>query len=109
MVDAVSLVPLHHGGDVYLVLDELLTHGRVWRELSEDQANEQSVLAMIADGEFHRPMRVIVFNTGEGWSRDDTADIGFKLLEMNHAGRELGNAAREFVERMTGHAPTLIA
>lgn len=105
----VSLVPLHEGSDVYLVLDEMPHYGRVWRELSEDQANEQSVIAMIADGEFHRPMRIIVFNTGEGWSRDDTVDIGFKILEIAHAGRPLGASAREFVERTTGHALTRMA
>jgi hypothetical protein len=108
-VDGVSLAPLHEGGDIYLVLDELSTYGRVWRELPEEHANEQCVLAMIADGEFHRPMRIIVFNTNEGWSRDDTVDIGFKLLQMSHAGRVLGNSGREFVERTTGHAVTLIA
>src|SRR6185437_12646189 len=81
VTDTASLVPLYESNDVYLVLDELVTFGRVWRELSEEAANEQTVLELIANGEFHRPMRVIMFNTAEGWSRDETVAMGFKLLQ----------------------------
>jgi len=109
MSDTVSLVPLYEGNDVYLVLDELVTFGRVWRELSEEAANEQTVLELIANGEFRRPMRVIVFNTTEGWSRDETVDVGFKLLQMSREGRMLVPAASELVERTTGRAPALLA
>ena len=52
MIETVSLVPLNEGNDVYLVLDELMTFGRVWRELSEEAATEQTVLELIANGEF---------------------------------------------------------
>jgi hypothetical protein len=109
MTETVSLVPLNEGNDVYLVLDELMTFGRVWRELSEEAANEQTVLELIANGEFRRPTRVIVFNTAEGWSRDETVNIGFKLLEMSREGRVLVPAANELVERTTGQVPTLLA
>jgi|SRR5215467_9493835 len=109
VTDTASLVPLYESNDVYLVLDELVTFGRVWRELSEEAANEQTVLELIANGEFHRPMRVIMFNTAEGWSRDETVAMGFKLLQMSHDGRVLGEAALELVERTTGQVPTLLA
>jgi hypothetical protein len=108
MVNEATLVPLYEDNDVYLVLDELPTFGRIWRELGEGQANEETVATLIADGEFRRPVRVIVFNTAEGWSHDDTAHFGFKLLEMSR-DRALGAAAREFVERTTGQVPTLLA
>ena len=105
----VSLVPLNEDNDVYMVLDELLTFGRVWREASEEAANEQTVLNLIADGEFRRPVRVIVFNSAEGWCRDETAALGLKLLEMSRESRVLGPAAIDFVERTTGQVPTLLA
>ena len=107
MTDTPSL-SLYENNDVYLVLDELLTFGRVWRELSEEAANEQTVVELITNGEFHRPMRVIAF-TAEGWSHDETVRVGLKLLEMSQDGRVLGEAAREFVERTTGQVPTLLA
>jgi hypothetical protein len=99
--DAVRLVPLYENNDVYLVLDELVTFGRVWCELSEKSANAQTVVELIANGGFHRPMRVIAFNTAEGWSRDETVAVGLKLLQMSHEGRVLGAAAREFIQRTT--------
>ena len=108
-MDRISIVPRRHEDvDVYLVLDELSSLERVWRELSNDQANKQAIINMISEGQFHRPMRIVVFNTDEGWSRDETHDIGFELLDMSHQGIALGNAAREFVERTTGHSPKVI-
>ena len=105
MTDAANLVPLYENNDVYLVLDELVTFGRVWCELSEKSANEQTVLELIANGGFFRPMRVIAFNNSEGSSRDETVAMGFKLLQMSHEGRVLGATAREFVKRTTGQVP----
>jgi len=105
----VSLVPLYEDNNVYMVLDELLTFGRIWRETSEEAANEQTVLNLIADGEFRSPVRVIVFNSAEGWCRDETVRMGLKLLEMSREGRVLAPSAVEFVERATGQVPTLMA
>jgi hypothetical protein len=45
MTDTASLVPLYESNEVYLVLDELVTFGRVWRGLSQEVANEQTVLS----------------------------------------------------------------
>jgi len=104
-----SLVPLYEDNNVYMVLDELLTFGRIWRETSEEAANEQTVLNLIADGEFRSPVRVIVFNSAEGWCRDETVHMGLKLLEMSREGRVLAPSAVEFVERATGQVPTLMA
>jgi hypothetical protein len=105
---SVSLVPRIGDADVYLVLDDLKT-GRVWRELDEELATETTIIDWIADGQFSRPVQVVAFNTAEGWSRDVTAVIALRLLDMSREGRMLGSAARDFVERMTGTAPTLIA
>jgi hypothetical protein len=52
---------------------------------------------------------VIVFNSAEGWCRDETVHMGLKLLEMSREGRVLAPSAVEFVERATGQVPTLMA
>jgi len=96
MTDTATLVPLHENNNVYLVLDKL-AFGRVWRELSEEAANEQTVLKLIANGEFHRPVRVILFNTDEGWSRDVTEDVAEALLEREATEGDLSQSARIFV------------
>ena len=96
MTDTATLVPLHENNNVYLVLDKL-AFGRVSRELSEEAANEQTVLKLIANGEFHRPVRVILFNTDEGWSRDVTEDVAEALLEREATEGDLSQSARIFV------------
>jgi hypothetical protein len=89
------------------VLDELRT-GRVWREIDEGLANEVTVIEWIIEGQFNRPVRVVAFNSAEGWSRDVSEDVARKLLNMSRQGRVLGAAACDFVERATGEAVTAI-
>ena len=89
------------------VLDDLGEHGHVWPEMAENEANEQTIIQWIIDGQFKRPLRVIAFKTEEGWSRDVTHGIAWRILELNRRGTPLGAAAREFVERVTGESPVV--
>ena len=100
MTYSASLVPRDANDDVYLVLDELPTSGRVWRELSEEAANEQTVLKLIANGEFHDPVRVVAFNITEGRSRDVTGEIAEALLDREASEGDLSQSARIFVGRL---------
>ena len=104
MTDSPSLVPLSENNDVYFVLDQLPTYGRVWRELSEEAANKQTVLNLIANGDFIDPVRVIAFNTSEGWSRDVTGEIAGALLEREASEGDLSQSARLFVGRLLNSA-----
>ena len=101
MTDTPSLVPLSESSDVYLVLDELPTFGPVWRELDEGAANKHTVLNLIANGEFADPVRVIAFNTAEGWSRDVTGEA---LLQREASDGDLSQSARMFVGRVLNTA-----
>jgi hypothetical protein len=101
----VSLVPRTDDIDVCLVLDELKTHGQVWREIDGGLANEATVIEWIIEGQFNKPVQIVAFHTAEGWSRDVTEDIAGKLLDLNRQGTALGEAARDFVERVTGERP----
>jgi len=76
----------------------------VWRELSEEAANKQTVLNLIANGEFQDPVRVIAFNTAEGWSRDVTGEIAEALLEREASDGDLSQSARVFVGRLLNSA-----
>ena len=104
----ISIVPRTDDVDVYLVLDDLRTQGRIWREMDEEMANAAAIIEWIADGHFDRPVRIVAFNLHEGWSKDVTEDIAQELLLASREGRVLGTAAREFVERVTGQAATII-
>ena len=94
---------------VYIVLDQFRGQlGRAYRETDENEADETTIIENIINREYSHPVRVVAFNTHEGWSRDVTQEIGLKLLDLSREGRVLGAAAREFVERVTGKAPTVI-
>lgn len=99
---SVSIVPSAPTGQtIYQVLDDLGKYGHVWSELAENEANERTVIRWITEGQFKRPLRVIAFNTNEGWSRDVTQEIAWKVRDLNYKGRLLSAAARKFVERVT--------
>jgi len=102
-----SIVP-DTGHATYLVLDEIGTYGPIWREISDGEANEATIIDWIAQGQFDHPLRVVAFNTEEGWSHDMTRNIAMKLLDLNQDGVALGSTAREFVKRVTGRFATVI-
>src|SRR5262249_54067252 len=99
------LAPPQHQYDVtiYIVLDQFGgAFGRAYRETDESYADEHTTINKISDGAYSRPVRVVAFNTDEGWSRDVSEEIALKLLDLSREGHSLGAAAREFVERVTG-------
>ena len=94
--------PLAHSrdGTVYLVLDDFGELGRAYRETDAAQADPKTVVADLLSGQYRHPLRVVAFNTAEGWARDVSADIACHVLscatELDH---ELPPAVRDFVER----------
>ena len=92
----------------YLVLDKVGSYGPIWREMSDGEANETTILDWIAQGQFDCPLRVVAFETKEHWSRDVTQEIATKLLELNQNGLALSAVARDFVERVTGQSARAI-
>ncbi len=82
--------------------------GRAYCETDEALADEISIIEAITSGQYSSPVRVVAFNTHEGWSRDVTEDIALKVLDLNRQGRELSAEAREFVERGTGREVTVV-
>jgi hypothetical protein len=96
-----SIVPTFDH-EVYLVLDEF-DKFRVWREADEDGADKEAVIRMIEEGQYNKPIRIVAFNTAEGWSRDVTEDIARELVRR--AGRKaepLSRSAQAFAEWATG-------
>ena len=97
-----SIVPnLDH--EVYLVLDDVGELGRTWREAGDDEADKENTLRRIADGQFTNPVRVVAFNTAEGWARDVTEDLAWEMLGRAARNAELlSPAAVSFIEWATG-------
>ena len=75
-----SMVSLEAGQDIYLVLDDFGGRlGRAWRETAEEDANHETLIRDLMDDQCSHPLRIIAFNTAEGWSRDVTLDITDEL------------------------------
>jgi hypothetical protein len=91
----------------YLLMDEIGEFGNVWREMAEGEANEATIVRWIIEGQFSRPIRIVAFDTDDGWSHDMTRNIAAKLLDLNQDGVALSATAREFVERVTGRSATV--
>jgi hypothetical protein len=93
---APSLAPTHDAA-TYLVLDAF-PDGRIFRETDEAEANRDTVIQDIVSGQYKKPVRVIAFNTAEGWARDVTGDIAREIVDNF---QPLSGSAREFVERVS--------
>jgi hypothetical protein len=85
---------------VYLVLEDFGSLGQAYRETDPSQADRQTVLSNLLSGQYERPLRIVAFNTTEGWARDVTAEIAGEALTYPDQD-ELSAAARQFVEGVT--------
>jgi len=75
-----SIVPSGDSETVYLVLDDFGDLGRVWRETDfETAADLETIISDMLKGEYANPLRIIGFNTVEGWSRDVSPDVANEL------------------------------
>jgi hypothetical protein len=93
-----GLVP-HFDVTVHIVLDDYGKAGRVYRETAEEDTTVGSVVDDLLTGQFNNPVRVVAFNTSEGWSRDVSEDVAREVLRRV-AGRvrPLAASSRKFIE-----------
>ena len=66
---------LNGDATVYVVLSDFGPLGRAYVETDEAAASERDVVSNISSGQYPKPIRVVAFNTAEGWSRDVTEDM----------------------------------
>jgi len=74
-----SIVPADEDQSVYLVVDDFGDLGRCWRETDVKAAFLEMVIKDLLDDQYKNPVRVIGFNTAEGWSRDVSEDIAHEI------------------------------
>jgi hypothetical protein len=98
-----SIVP--NGGDqnVYLVVDDFGRNGQCYREADVETADLETVIVDLLEGQYKNPVRVVAFNTAEGWSQDVSADVAQELchrcdLQM----RDVPFFLQDFVDRYEG-------
>ena len=77
-----SIVPSGPSQDVFLVLDHFGERlGRAWRETGENDADYETLIRHLLEGQCNNPVRVVAFNSDEGWSRDVSDDVADELQE----------------------------
>jgi hypothetical protein len=97
------LVPDGYNVTVHIVLEDFGKLGRAYRETDEARADLHSLIEDMLSGEFALPMRVVGFNTAEGWARDMSEDVARNVVEQARTQeRALPEGVREFVDRLLG-------
>jgi hypothetical protein len=87
---------------VYIVEDDLGHHGRIFPETNSAHCDRETILRDLSASQYHDPVRVIAFNTREGWSRDVSYEFAVEVQRrMDLAGDELSGNLAGFVEFYT--------
>jgi hypothetical protein len=94
-----SIAPHGPEQDTYLVLDDF--GGRLgcsWRETRTDCVDRETLVRDLVDGQYTHPVRIVAFNTGEGWSRDVTVDIADELRRRYVEFGEVPESILDFMD-----------
>ena len=98
MYQSPSIVPGASDRDIYLVLDDFGARGRSWRETDADNADRETLIRDLVEGQYRQPVRIVAFNTAEGWSRDVTIDIADELRRRYIEFGEVPDSILDFME-----------
>ncbi|MEA2864291.1 MAG: hypothetical protein QOC84_2247 [Bradyrhizobium sp.] len=105
-----QLSQLRHDQNVYLVADDLGRLGHIWPETDLERTNLETVIQDLLEGQYKNPIRVIGFNTAEGWSQDVSADVAEELRHRCDLQlRDIPSSVQDFVERHAGHVDRQLA
>ena len=88
---------------VYIVLDDFGRVGRAYRETDEQRTDLEAVIGDMLSGQYSNPVRVVAFNTAEGWSSDVSEDIALEVYKRAATkGNTLGESTQGFVQFHVG-------
>jgi hypothetical protein len=70
-----SIVPDRAEQTVYIVENDFGRLGRAYVETDSEYADLETTIAALLEGQYSHPVRIVAFNTAEGWSQDVSEDI----------------------------------
>jgi hypothetical protein len=93
-------VPKDDDQNVYLGVNDFGRYGLAWCETDVEATDLEGVITDLLDSHYNNPIRVVGFNTAEGWSRDVSEDIADEIrrrcdLQMT----EVPASLQAFVDR----------
>jgi hypothetical protein len=94
-----SIVPGGETTTVYLVVDNLGRLGTVWGAVDVEATDYETVFRDLLSGQYSNPIRIVSFNTAEGWSRDVSSEVAEDLQQRcDLENKELPENLKAFVE-----------
>ena len=101
-----SIVPSSDDQDVCLVVDDFGPRGRAYCETDVEARDLETVVQDLLHGQYWHPVRVVSFNTAEGWSQDISANVAGELrrrcdLQM----QDIPSNILDFIERYEVASP----
>jgi hypothetical protein len=85
---------------VYLVEEDFGQRGRAYLETDAAEADRETIIRNFISGQYEGALRVVAFNTAEGWSRDESEDIANEVLDRVYEGDDtLTEGTKRFIDR----------
>jgi hypothetical protein len=85
---------------VYLVVNDFGKLGKAYVETDVAEADRETVILNLLSGQYSNALRVVAFNTAEGWSRDVSEDIANEVLERAFdADENFSEDTKRFIDR----------
>jgi hypothetical protein len=85
---------------VYLVEEDFGQRGRAFLETDAAEADRESIVRNFISGQYESALRVIAFNTAEGWSRDVSEDVANNVPDRACDGDDtLTEGTKRFIDR----------
>jgi hypothetical protein len=84
----------------YIVVEDFGSNGRAYLETDLAAADRETIIRSFIAGQYENTLWVVAFNTGEGWSRDVSADIAGEIIDRAFdADETLTDGTKRFVDR----------
>jgi hypothetical protein len=85
---------------IFLVEEDFGHLGRAYRETDAAEADRETIIRNFISGQYRDAVRVVAFNTAEGWSRDVSEDIANAVLDQAYdADETLPEDTKHFIDR----------
>jgi len=84
--------------DTYLVLEDFGPRGRCWRASDEEDTDRETLIRDLFSGEYTDPVRIVAFNSAEGWCRDVTVDIADEVRRRYAEMDDVSDSVLQFTE-----------
>jgi hypothetical protein len=84
---------------VYIVVEDFGDFGQAYRETDLAEADLGTITHNMISGEYRNPLRIVAFNTVEGWSRDVSEEIAYDVLDRAYdPDTTLSAGAKRFID-----------